>query len=152
MKARKRFGQHFLEPAWVHKLVTALQARPDDRFVEIGPGRGAITRPLVQQVRHLLAIEVDRDLAAHVAPHLRRALPAYLVEDDIERIPKELRGLHPNNPVNAARNRGVQLELPPRVRGTSPLWWDWEGPHPTPHTAALIDGLVSAATTWPLAS
>ena len=94
----------------------------------------------------------NRDLAAHVAPHLRRALPAYLVEDDIEQIPKELRGLHPKNPVNAPRNGGVQPELPPRVRGTSPLWWDWEGPHPTPHTAALIDGLVNAATTWPLAS
>ncbi len=94
----------------------------------------------------------NRDLAAHVAPHLRRALPAYLVEDDIEQIPKELRGLHPKNPVNAPRNGGVQLELPPRVRGTSPLWWDWEGPHPTPHTAALIEGLVNAATTWPLAS
>ena len=94
----------------------------------------------------------NRDLAAHVAPHLRRALPAYLVEDDIEQIPKDLRGLHPKNPVNAPRNGGVQLELPPRVRGTSPLWWDWEGPHPTPHTAALIDGLVNAATTWPLAS
>jgi len=94
----------------------------------------------------------NRDLAAHVAPHLRRALPAYLVEDDIEQIPKELRGLHPKNPVNAPRNGGVQLELPPRVRGTSPLWWDWEGPHPTPHTAALINGLVNAATTWPLAS
>ena len=94
----------------------------------------------------------NRDLAAHVAPHLRRALPAYQVEDDIEQIPMELRGLHPKNPVNAPRNSGVQLELPPRVRGTSPLWWDWEGPHPTPHTAALIDGLVNAATTWPLAS
>ena len=94
----------------------------------------------------------NRDLAAHVAPHLRRGLPAYLVEDDIEQIPKELRGLHPKNPVNAPRNGGVQLELPPRVRGTSPLWWDWESPHPTPHTAALIDGLVNAATTWPLAS
>jgi phage replication-related protein YjqB (UPF0714/DUF867 family) len=91
----------------------------------------------------------NRELAAHVAPCLRAALPAYTVEDDIERIPKELRGLHPNNPVNAARNGGVQLELPPRVRGTSPLWWDWEGAHPTPHTAALINGLVTAATTWP---
>jgi len=66
MKARKRFGQHFLESAWVHKLVAALQARPDDRFVEIGPGRGAITRPLAQQVRRLLAIEVDHDLAAQL--------------------------------------------------------------------------------------
>ena len=93
----------------------------------------------------------NRALASHLAPHLRRALPAYLVEDDIERIPRELRGLHPTNPVNVPRHGGVQLELPPRVRGTSPLWWDWEGKHPTPHTAALIDGLVAAATSWPLA-
>ncbi len=92
----------------------------------------------------------NRELAAHIAPCLRNALPAYLVEDDIERIPKELRGLHPNNPVNSTRNGGVQLELPPRVRGTSPLWWDWESPEPTPHTAALIDGLVEAAISWRL--
>lgn len=90
----------------------------------------------------------NRLLATHVALHLRRMLPAYQVEDDIERIPKELRGLHPRNPVNVAREGGVQLELPPRVRGTSPLWWDWEGPHLTPHTTALVDGLVAAATTW----
>lgn len=90
----------------------------------------------------------NRRMAAHMAPFLRRALPAYRVEDDIERIPRELRGLHPTNPVNAVRGGGVQLELPPRVRGTSPLWWDWEGPHPTPHTAALIDGLVAAADAW----
>jgi 16S rRNA (adenine1518-N6/adenine1519-N6)-dimethyltransferase len=64
VQARKRFGQHFLEPAWVAKLVKALNARPDDAFVEIGPGRGAITRPLAQQVYRMLAIEVDRDLAA----------------------------------------------------------------------------------------
>jgi phage replication-related protein YjqB (UPF0714/DUF867 family) len=94
----------------------------------------------------------NRVLAAHVAPCLRRALPAYLVEDDMERIPKELRGLHPNNPVNSTRSGGVQLELPPRVRGTSPLWWDWEGPHPTPHTQSLIDGLVDAARTWSIST
>lgn len=90
----------------------------------------------------------NRRLASHLAPFLRRALPAYHVEDDLDRIPRELRGLHPSNPVNAVRGGGVQLELPPRVRGTSPLWWDWEAPHPTPHTAALIDGLVDAANAW----
>jgi hypothetical protein len=42
----------------------------------------------------------------------------------------------------------VQIELPPRVRGASPLWWDWEGPHLTPHTQSLIDGLVRAVHTW----
>ena len=64
MKARKRFGQHFLEPAWVAKLVAAIAAKPEDAFLEIGPGRGAITRPLAQQCDKLLAVEVDRDLAA----------------------------------------------------------------------------------------
>ena len=64
MKARKRFGQHFLESAWVNKLVAAVAATPDDSILEIGPGRGAITRPLAQQVKRLLAVEVDRDLAA----------------------------------------------------------------------------------------
>ena len=64
MKARKRFGQHFLEPAWVNKLVAAIGAKPDEAFLEIGPGRGAITRPLASQCEKLLAVEVDRDLAA----------------------------------------------------------------------------------------
>ena len=46
-RARKRFGQHFLERAWAAKLVTRPRAvAPDDVFVEIGPGRGALTRPL----------------------------------------------------------------------------------------------------------
>ena len=64
MRARKRFAQHFLEAAWVNKLVTAVAATPDDSVLEIGPGKGAITRPLAAEVRRLLAIEIDRDLAA----------------------------------------------------------------------------------------
>ena len=63
-KPRKRFAQHFLEAAWVNKLVTAVAATPEDAMLEIGPGRGAITRPLAAQTGRLLAIEVDRDLAA----------------------------------------------------------------------------------------
>jgi phage replication-related protein YjqB (UPF0714/DUF867 family) len=90
----------------------------------------------------------NRDLARHLADPLRRALPAYVVEDDAQRIPHDLAGRHPNNPVNVPRHGGVQIELPPRVRGSSPLWWDWEAPHPTPHTAALIDALVDAVSTW----
>ena len=43
VRPRKRFGQHFLEPAWVAKLVDALDVHPDDTFLEIGPGRGALT-------------------------------------------------------------------------------------------------------------
>lgn len=66
MKARKRFGQHFLEAAWVNKLVAASGIGIDDSVLEIGPGRGAITRPLAAKAKQLLAIEVDRDLAAEL--------------------------------------------------------------------------------------
>ena len=46
MKARKRFGQHFLEKAWVDKLIGLIAAKPDEWFLEIGPGQGALTLPL----------------------------------------------------------------------------------------------------------
>lgn len=79
--ARKRFGQHFLEAPWVAKLVEALRAGPDDLFVEIGPGRGAITRPLASRAARLLAIEVDRDLARALTAE---AIPALtVVERDV---------------------------------------------------------------------
>ena len=90
----------------------------------------------------------NRPLAEHVGQYLRRALPVYDIAVELDRIPVELRGLHARNPVNLPRHGGVQLELPPRVRGSSPLWWDWEGPGPTPHTAALIDALAAAARSW----
>jgi len=93
----------------------------------------------------------NRPFAEHVGRALRNALPAYDIRTDIETIPLQLRGLHRNNPVNLPRDSGVQIELPPRVRGSSPMWWDWEGPGLTPHTTALIDGLARAVTTWQLA-
>jgi 16S rRNA (adenine1518-N6/adenine1519-N6)-dimethyltransferase len=71
VRARKRFGQHFLEPAWVHKVVQAIAPHPNDRFLEIGPGRGALTLPLAAAVSQVIAVEVDRDLAAS----LRQRLP-----------------------------------------------------------------------------
>lgn len=90
----------------------------------------------------------NREFARHVGASIEQALPAYDVVTDLDAIPLQLRGLHRHNPVNLPRDRGVQIELPPRVRGSSPLWWDWEGPGLTPHTESLIDALVDAATTW----
>ena len=66
-RPRKRFGQHFLEPAWVAKVVDTLEAHPGDTFVEIGPGRGALTSMLAPRVARLVAVEIDRELAAHLA-------------------------------------------------------------------------------------
>jgi 16S rRNA (adenine1518-N6/adenine1519-N6)-dimethyltransferase len=64
MVIRKRFGQHFLEPAWVVKVVHAIAPAPDDFFLEIGPGRGALTRELTARAQAVTAFEIDRDLAA----------------------------------------------------------------------------------------
>ncbi len=91
----------------------------------------------------LLAGGRNRALAAHLSEHLD--LPGYYVVTDLDEIPLELRGLHPQNPVNQTRYGGTQLELPTRVRGISP-----RSPLPgddglSPVTADLVRGLVNAA-------
>ena len=62
--AKKRFGQHFLEPAWADKVVRAIDPKADEVFVEIGPGPGALTRRLAPRVHAVVAYEIDRELAA----------------------------------------------------------------------------------------
>ncbi|HZX54767.1 MAG TPA: poly-gamma-glutamate hydrolase family protein [Ilumatobacteraceae bacterium] len=90
----------------------------------------------------------NRELAEHVAGHLRPRLLDYDVITNLERIPKDLRGLPPDNPVNLPARQGVQIELPPRIRGSSPIWADWDHSVMVPPMAALIDGLVDAAEMW----
>jgi 16S rRNA (adenine1518-N6/adenine1519-N6)-dimethyltransferase len=68
--ARKRFSQHFLAPAWADKVVRAIRPGRDERFLEIGPGPGALTLRLAPRVEHLTAIEIDRDLAAALLPQV----------------------------------------------------------------------------------
>jgi 16S rRNA (adenine1518-N6/adenine1519-N6)-dimethyltransferase len=67
MRARRRFGQNFLEPAWVTKVVQAIAPGDRETFLEIGPGRGALTRPLTSAAQRVVAFEIDRDLAARLA-------------------------------------------------------------------------------------
>ena len=61
--AKKRFGQHFLERPWVDKILRAIEPEASETFIEIGPGRGALTRPLAAAVGRVVAFEIDRDLA-----------------------------------------------------------------------------------------
>ena len=62
---RKRFGQNFLEDAGVvEHIVAAIRPQSGDRFVEIGPGLGALTLPLLRRLEHLDVIEIDRDIVA----------------------------------------------------------------------------------------
>jgi 16S rRNA (adenine1518-N6/adenine1519-N6)-dimethyltransferase len=62
---RKRFGQNFLEDAGVvEHILAAIRPQSEDRFVEIGPGLGALTLPLLQRLDHLDVIEIDRNIVA----------------------------------------------------------------------------------------
>lgn len=92
----------------------------------------------------------NRVLADHLATHLAPRLPDYRIVVDMDDIPSELRGQHPDNPVNRPASAGVQLELPPRVRGQGPRWAGFEG-DVVPPMRALVDGLVEAARSWPVA-
>ncbi|PKO39324.1 MAG: 16S rRNA (adenine(1518)-N(6)/adenine(1519)-N(6))-dimethyltransferase [Betaproteobacteria bacterium HGW-Betaproteobacteria-4] len=65
--ARKRFGQNFLvDHGIIAAIVSAINPKRDDVVVEIGPGLGAITEPLMQRVDHLHVVEIDRDLIARL--------------------------------------------------------------------------------------
>jgi 16S rRNA (adenine1518-N6/adenine1519-N6)-dimethyltransferase len=60
---RKRFGQNFLvDSQIVTDIVLAIHPCKDDLLVEIGPGLGALTRPLLQSLKHLHVVEIDRDI------------------------------------------------------------------------------------------
>jgi 16S rRNA (adenine1518-N6/adenine1519-N6)-dimethyltransferase len=77
---RKRFGQHFLtDTAVLDEIVRAIAPQPGEFLVEIGPGMGALTDPLVKRCQHLTVIELDRDLAAR----LRRRPELTVVEGDV---------------------------------------------------------------------
>ncbi len=71
-KARKRFGQNFLtDPVVIQRIVDTIAPRPDELFIEIGPGQAALTRPLIDCGMELHLVEIDRDLADRLATQFR---------------------------------------------------------------------------------
>jgi 16S rRNA (adenine1518-N6/adenine1519-N6)-dimethyltransferase len=82
-QARKRFGQHFLtDSAIIDAIVRAIDPRPGEPVVEIGPGLVALTLPLVARCERLTVVELDRDLAAR----LRKNPALDVVESDVLRV------------------------------------------------------------------
>ena len=81
--ARKRFGQHFLaDESIVEAIVDAIDPRQGELLVEIGPGLGALTDPLVERCGRLTVVELDRDLAAR----LRQRGELDVVESDVLKV------------------------------------------------------------------
>ncbi len=66
-KAKKKFGQNFLvDEQIIADIIAAIRPEPEDRMVEIGPGLGALTRPLLKRLNHLHVVEIDRDIIAQL--------------------------------------------------------------------------------------
>jgi 16S rRNA (adenine1518-N6/adenine1519-N6)-dimethyltransferase len=81
--ARKRFGQHFLtDRGIIEDIIQAIDPKPGDPMVEIGPGLAAMTQPLVERLGHLTVIELDRDLAKQLRFHPQLTV----VESDVLRV------------------------------------------------------------------
>jgi phage replication-related protein YjqB (UPF0714/DUF867 family) len=91
----------------------------------------------------------DRVAARALGSALRAALPDYAFFDDLDDIPAQYRGVHSANPVNCTSAGGVQLELPPRIRGNSPVWADTpRNDHNfVPVTETLVETLATFART-----
>ena len=158
MDAAERSG------ASVYAVVQPLGLRWHIPSTAVTPDASAALRAFLSHVDVVIAVHgygrdglwtslllggTNRPFAAHVGAALRARLDGYTIVDDLSLIPRELAGQHPANPVNLPRGGGVQLELPPRVRGLTPHWEGWEGPGHCPPMEALVDGLAHAASTWP---
>jgi 16S rRNA (adenine1518-N6/adenine1519-N6)-dimethyltransferase len=72
MRASRKYGQHYLEAPWADKLVATIALSATDRFLEIGPGPGALTLRLAPRVAHVAAVEVDPHLIAALQYHVPR--------------------------------------------------------------------------------
>lgn len=81
--ARKRFGQHFLsDQGVIDEIVRAIAPKPGQALLEIGPGLGALTNPVVERCAHLTVVELDRDLAAR----LRKRPELTVIESDVLKV------------------------------------------------------------------
>jgi 16S rRNA (adenine1518-N6/adenine1519-N6)-dimethyltransferase len=106
---RKRFGQHFLaDPSVIGAIVDAIAPQPGDPLVEIGPGLGAMTDPLVQRSGHLTVIELDRDLAAR----LRKRAELSVVESDVLKVDFPALAQQAGQPLRVVGNLPYNISTP----------------------------------------
>ncbi|CAJ0797280.1 Ribosomal RNA small subunit methyltransferase A [Ralstonia condita] len=109
-QARKRFGQNFLvDEGVIHAIVAAIDPQPDDVLVEIGPGLGALTVPLMERVRTLQVVELDRDLVAR----LQRRFGERLVVHAGDALAFDFGALHvPGRPLRIVGNLPYNISSP----------------------------------------
>jgi len=102
--ARKRFGQHFLhDRGIVQRILDAFDPQPGETLVEIGPGPGALTRPLLERCTPLHVVELDRDLVARLRTEFP---PAQLVVHEADALKFDFCALAPHTDVPVSREAG----------------------------------------------
>jgi 16S rRNA (adenine1518-N6/adenine1519-N6)-dimethyltransferase len=113
-RPRKRFGQHFLhDPAVIDRIARAIDPRAGDRLIEIGPGRGALTkRLLASDLAALDAIEIDRDLSAALRSELAAEPRFFLHEADALQVDLEALARARGGPLRLAGNLPYNLSTP----------------------------------------
>ncbi|HET7780011.1 MAG TPA: 16S rRNA (adenine(1518)-N(6)/adenine(1519)-N(6))-dimethyltransferase RsmA [Rudaea sp.] len=108
---RKRFGQHFLHDQGIlRRIVEAIAPKPDDRLVEIGPGEGALTLPLLRAAGHLTAIELDRDLIESLATRARDIGDLNIISADVLAV--DLRALAGDAQLRVVGNLPYNISTP----------------------------------------
>lgn len=111
-KARKRFGQNFLnDPYIIDGIVSAINPRPGQNLVEIGPGLGAITEPVGREVDKFTVIELDRDLAERLRNHPELSSKLTIHEGDAMRF-DFTQLVKPNNKLRIFGNLPYNISTP----------------------------------------
>ncbi len=108
---KKQLGQHFLHEAGiVERIVRAIDPKPGDAIVEIGPGQGALTIPLLKRHGALTVIEFDRDLIAGLENMGRSIAPLRIVHADVLGV--DLSALHPEKKIRLVGNLPYNISSP----------------------------------------
>ena len=113
--ALKRFGQHFLEAAWVSKVVACIRPGPGELFLEIGAGAGQLTLPLAAAGAEVVAVEKDRRLAARlraIVPKSVRVVAGDVLDEDLARLVAEARPGRPPGRARVAGNLPYNVSTP----------------------------------------
>ena len=114
-RPRKRFGQHFLEPAWVSKLLAVIRPQPDELFIEIGSGTGQLTLPIAAAGAQVVAIEIDRDLAEDLrrnAPPRVQVVTGDILSQDLAALGAAVTPSHDPRTIRVVGNLPYNLSSP----------------------------------------
>ncbi|HJO17661.1 MAG: 16S rRNA (adenine(1518)-N(6)/adenine(1519)-N(6))-dimethyltransferase RsmA [Planctomycetota bacterium] len=112
---RKRFGQHFLEDTWTPKLIAAIAPKSSDCFVEVGPGRGVLTYSLAARSTHVVAIEIDRDLANNIRRQQNPQITIVegdVLETDLKQLTLRTREKYSQSPIRLVGNLPFNISSP----------------------------------------